>query len=462
MNGGAGRRVSLRLCLAIAFAVTLVIAIAVTIIPWSVMTSADAEQSSRTDGAQIETVRQEPPADPPETGFEQRGGHGTTTNTEESEFLRDVARASPRVRSTVLGQSLQGRPLRLLRIGFPRPPADQEIADGPSVLVVGGQHGNEPAGREMSLQLVRDLAFTDDAALLEQLTGTTVLVMPNTNPDGLEANQRGNAARIDTNRDHLNVRTPESRAIARVLREFSPDIGLDAHEAGNPLDRHGQVPRLRIGWQRNLNTDPRIYDLTREMVDDYVFPGVAAAGFPDTGHYGLPDDGQHSPAILSQTFGLRHGVGMLIETFGGTAASRVDLQLQTVHEVLRFQRERGGAVANASATAASRAAALGAARSEPYFLRGADWDTRRPPEEFVLDPPPCGYLLTAAQAERIQRHVELFPLETERIDADRVFVTMGQPLMTLVPELLDPRGRRNEVDARALEDCSKPGSADRL
>ncbi len=413
------------------------------------------ELGSTTVGTALQVV----PEQLPETGFESRGDDGTTTNDEELAFLDAVAAASPRVAVSAVGESSQGRPLNLVRLGHPAPPADERMAERSNVLVIGGQHGNEPAGREMALQLLRDLAFTDDPELIEQLSETAILVLPNANPDGVAANTRRNGQGLDINRDHLNLRTPEAQTIAQVLQEFTPDLTLDAHE-GSPRHQPEETPWLRIAWQRNLNVDDQLYDLNVDLVEDYVFPGVQAAGFPDTDHYGSPDDGEESSQFLSQSLGLRHGLGLLIESFGGTLATRVDLQLATAHESLRFQRERADAVAQVVAEAPGRAAARGENQSEPFFMRGADWDTQPPPADMVLDPPPCGYLLNTYQAEQIEQHTQAFGIATERVSEESVFLTMAQPMMTLIPDLVDERGRSNEVEGLALADCSDPGAVD--
>src|SRR5690606_16547172 len=94
---------------------------------------------------------------PPTTGFADRGGDGWTTHSEELAFLEEVDDRSDRVAISVVGETVQGRPLHLVRVGYPEAPDDAEIAAGHSVLVVGSQHGNEPAGREAALQHLRDL-----------------------------------------------------------------------------------------------------------------------------------------------------------------------------------------------------------------------------------------------------------------------------------------------------------------
>ena len=155
----------------------------------------------------------ESPVDPPTTGFEDRDGDSWTTHAEELAFLEEVAAKSERMTYTEIGTSVEGRPLHLVRVGYPEPPSDAEIAAGRKILIMGTPHGNEPAGREMALQLLRNLAFTDDPELLNQLSQTTVLFIPSQNPDGSAANKRFTAEGVDLNQDRLNLRTPEAQAI---------------------------------------------------------------------------------------------------------------------------------------------------------------------------------------------------------------------------------------------------------
>ena len=45
---------------------------------------------------------------------------------------------------------------------------DEDIANGRNILITGSMHGSEPAGREMALKFMRDLAFTDDRSGLDR------------------------------------------------------------------------------------------------------------------------------------------------------------------------------------------------------------------------------------------------------------------------------------------------------
>lgn len=379
------------------------------------------------------------------TGFEDRDGDTWTTHEEELEFLEDLATMSDRVNYSQVGTSVEGRPIHLVRVGYPEPPSDVDIAANRNVLIMGTPHGNEPAGREMTLKLMRDLAFTDDQVLLDQMSEATILFVPTPNPDGREANIRRNAMNIDNNRDHLNFNTPEIQAIAGVMEEFRPDITVDAHERG------GSDPGIEFLWPRNLNVDEELRELNIEMVQDYVRPDVEEAGFT-TGLYGRPGGaGGEDERILRNMGGLRHGLSMLTES--GTAldpVDRVDMQMEAAESVLRFYREEFDNVEKVVNEAPERKKAEGADSSIPFYFDGADnWEPTN-----IMEPKTCGYILTSSQAEDVSLHIDLFSLETEAFGDDATFITMNQPRMTVVPLLFDERANFNEVDGFDLYDCS--------
>lgn len=366
----------------------------------------------------------------PTTGFEDSNGEEWTTHEEELAFLEKVSEQSDRVSYTEIGQSVEGRPLHLVRIGFPAPPMDDAIAQGRNMLIMGTPHGNEPAGREMALQLLRNLAFTKDETLINQLKNVTVLVIPSQNPDGSAANKRFTSEGVDLNQDRINLRTLEGQAIGRVINEFSPDIVVSSHE------KLRSPPDISMLWPTNLNVDNELRDLNIKLVEDYIRPDVENAGF-STGLY----NGIGSEWNLRNMGGLQHSLTVLYESGrDGEPLKRVEAQLESSASVLRFYREQLEEVTKVVEEAPERKATIGAEQSQPFYLDGDE-----NPNAIILETPPCGYLINAQQAEQMQKHVELFSIETEKWSEDRIFVSMAQPMMNLVPLLLDARANNHEV-----------------
>ncbi len=173
---------------------------------------------------------------------------GFTTNAEVHAWLQDLAAAGSgpaRAGLVPIGRSQNGEPLEALVV---TQSANSEpgtlLADGrPTVLLVGGQHGDEPASTEALLVMAREAAKGLLAPLAARIN---IIVVPRANPDGAVSGSRLTAAGIDMNRDHLLLRTPEARALAELVRNYRPMVVLDVHEyapAGHFLEKFSALQR---------------------------------------------------------------------------------------------------------------------------------------------------------------------------------------------------------------------------
>jgi protein MpaA len=127
----------------------------------------------------------------------------------------------------VIGHSVQGRPIVLVRVGDP--------AAARKLLAVGCIHGNEPAGRGIVADLQRATPAPD----------TRLLLVRDMNPDGFAHDVRTNAHGVDLNRNSpehwagAGARPwsePETRAIRDLILREEPTLSIYYHQPFGLVD----------------------------------------------------------------------------------------------------------------------------------------------------------------------------------------------------------------------------------
>jgi hypothetical protein len=122
--------------------------------------------------------------------------------------------------SEIIGRSFEGRPLVVRFAGDP--------ASSLRILVVAGQHGDEPGARRSALRFLEE-SREGWAAGPRPARPVQIAVLEDANPDGAVRGTRANAEGRDLNRDHLELRSPETQALHRWIRAFRPAAVLDVH-----------------------------------------------------------------------------------------------------------------------------------------------------------------------------------------------------------------------------------------
>lgn len=395
---------------------------------------------------------------PPRTGFEESDGARWTSRPEEQRLLATVDKASDRVSVSRIGTTKQNRPLQLVRIA--------ERPTRSTVLLICSQHGDEPSGREACLSTVRDLAYAKDRKTRRFLERTTLLVVPTANPDGRAADTRGNSDGVDINRDHIALKTAEGRALAAVIRDREPDVIYDLHEYGATPKYYDKD--LFDLWPRNLNTDEAVHKEAQTLSKAYVRPAAEADGYT-TGTYGIWTDpvtgepvkqtaGDGQERILRNVSGIKHAAGLLIESRVDpvTEAERKDEALNNRRRVKSQVSALSGLLTYSDQRRMRLERATDAARAEghrdrgPVYLGGADNDPAEPAE--VIQDPPCGYRLDAAQYADIKDELALHGVTVKR-QKSGAYVPLRQSARALVPLLLDERAPYHMVTARPDMSC---------
>lgn len=188
------------------------------------------------------------PATPYSTPGLTTGRTTFTSNAELSQMLRQIAAApagGTKAELITAGTSQEGTPIHALLLTRAAGTTlhDLDASGRPTVLLIGQQHGDEPAGSEALLALSQSLAQGPLAPVLDKLN---VLLVPRANPDGAASGRRTTANGIDMNRDHLLLQTPEADALAKLSRNYRPVAVFDSHEftvAGRYLEKFQAVQR---------------------------------------------------------------------------------------------------------------------------------------------------------------------------------------------------------------------------
>ena len=154
-------------------------------------------------------------------------------------FDRDGPRDRTVARSGLIATSVRGRPITLIERGDRDSPVKE--------LVIGCIHGNEPAGIAIAERL-ESLPLAGEAELL---------LVEDANPDGVASGTRTNGNGVDLNRNfpwhwrrsgvqgdpHYSgprpFSEPESRALARLIREERPTVTIWFHQPWATVDESG-------------------------------------------------------------------------------------------------------------------------------------------------------------------------------------------------------------------------------
>ena len=398
------------------------------------------------------------------------GRNDFASHQEVFRFGEVLSSRSRRVKATIIGRSQQGRSILSIVL------VHDGIIDSslPTVMIIAGQHGDEPAASEAALAIADRLA-TVDAGLLE---GVNVLIVPRANPDASEMFRRASANGIDVDRDHLLLRTPEGRAIAETVVRYRPQVIVDLHDfavRSSWHDRHGALARYDALVHASMpaGIDPELARISRSGFVDAVQKRLRESGFSslDTDAELLDRNGRAGPTegaerADAQTLdhgsdiqALRPAISLRIDVRGADLGRahllrRVHAHVQAAMAAVTVASGLGSTLVQALDRAGKRVAA--AACSGPIAVDAAPVSSR--PAIEVLDAKsgdvrtveieaapvktvasgthprlrPCGYLVSGQETGALE-NLRKLGVNVERV-RPRTRWSVGRPAMAAQTE----------------------------
>ena len=370
------------------------------------------------------------------------GRAGFTTNAELQAWVRGLGSyAAAGAHLLPLGASQNGVPLEALLFtrSADTSPAALLHSGRPTVLLIGQQHGDEPAGSEALLVLAQELARGRLQGLLDRIN---VVILPRANPDGAQSNQRVTANGIDANRDHLLLKTPEAQAQARLVRDYQPVVVVDAHEytvVGRFLQKFGALQRYDalVQYAMTANLPPFVTKASEEWFRQPLLKSLEQQQLSSQWYYTTSTDladkklsmGGTQPDTGRNVNGLTNAVSILIETRGVGIGRlhlkrRVHTQVTAMTSVLHSAADRAGDLmklrqyvdAEVSAQACQGQAVVEAGPTPAEYtlqmidpVTGIDkavtvsWDSALVLRDLKVRNRPCGYWLASDQGDAVAR-----------------------------------------------------------
>lgn len=407
-----------------------------------------------------------------------------TTNAELAQWLHALAN-TPRPQGTkatalTIGRSQQNESLlALIATRATGTDIDSLTSSGrPTVVLMGQQHGDEPASGEALLVIARELIQGTLEPLLDKIN---VVIVPRANPDGAFAGTRATSNGLDMNRDHLLLRTPEAQALARVIRDYRPVAVIDAHEfsvAGRYLQKFNAIQRYDalLQYATVANYPEFLTKASHEWYYQPLAKALSSQGLSHGWYYTTsanPSDmtlsmGGTQPDTGRNVNGLKNTVSVLIES-RGVGIGRTHLQRRMHTQVT--------ALSSALRSTAERASSLEQVRSyvdkeiseqackgqvlveagptpetrEVVFLHpdsGLDmpvrlnWNSSLTLRTVKVRARPCGYLLTDDAQDAVNR-LRLLGLRVFKVtEQGSVLAELPQEISRQEAQPIDVRGSR--------------------
>lgn len=418
------------------------------------------------------------------------GRRSFTTNAELTDVLRDLAQknstGTTRLGILDAGNAQSGTALLALVAtnGKAITPLALDETKRPTVLIVAGQQGDAPASTEAVLALAQELG--QDGLLAPLLEQLNIILVPRANPDGFDQGVTHTANGTDLRFDHLQLKTPEARFLAKLARDYRAAVVIDAGEfaAIEPtLQRYAAVRANDVGLQYAVtpNANEFVTKAAREWLYQPTANALKEAGLVvDWSYHPAGTDaaagfamGTIEPTTLTNVSSLKNAASLAVQSRGADL-ERTHLQrrvhshvkaltaalqsmahrandLRKVHTFVTrdvaSQACRGTTAIHSLPRAEQRNVTLLDAHSAQHVEKSATWLSSLSTSPSRTRQQACGYWLSANAVQatellsmlgvNVQRVAELASLQAESYQAQGVFTTSGTPTVSLIATTLE-------------------------
>ena len=207
---------------------------------------------------------------------EGKAAHQCTTQQEMEEFIKSLDNGNDHMYVYSMGSSTTGQNMPLVIFTTTDLSGTKNLEDAAALLRENGKltvhyqgqlHGNEVAGGEAALGMIKRLDGEEGAKLLESIN---VYVIPRMNPDGAQKNIRKNpTTNLDMNRDLFYLQHVETQNLVKVVQLLDPAVVIDSHEYNaNIFTENSSYADIMLGVGFAYNDREELAELSIQLMDD--------------------------------------------------------------------------------------------------------------------------------------------------------------------------------------------------
>ncbi|NVK51911.1 MAG: M14 family metallopeptidase [Flavobacteriaceae bacterium] len=262
----------------------------------------------------------------------------TSTYADVMLFISALEERSNQIYVESMSVSKEGKKIPLVVLSNPKvsSPAEAKASGKPVVYIQGNIHAGEVEGKEIVLQLMRDILLGDKKHLLDN----QILVFapiyntdsndkmkkgrrPSQEDSPVEVGIRANSQGLDLNRDGIKMEAFETKGlIQNVLNKWNPELLVDLHTTNGTWHGYG----ITYAPSYHYAGEKAPYDFTWNVLFPEVTKNIDKNYKVKIGPYGYYSVRQgwppnfiytynHHPRYLVNQMGLRNKMGILSESF---------------------------------------------------------------------------------------------------------------------------------------------------